>query len=100
MRATLTGLAALVLLGLGAAAVRADYYFRPVSYPGPGYTGVLRAPEPFPALGGYCHPGSPGYLSLPFQPYQGPAASPGFGPFGGFKTHPYLRSPRDFFMVD
>jgi hypothetical protein len=45
-----------------------------------------------------CYPGGGGPLVLPPQPYSGIQA-PGNMPTG-FSVHPFVRGPRDFFMMD
>jgi hypothetical protein len=111
MRATLTSLAALLLLGLATSAAQAQYLV-PASHrcsvhgcpTGTPHCGPV---APGPVFGGfYGNHGIPGHgLNLPYQPYQGPAGGitwpPGFsygGYGGGGWFNPYTRSPRDFFM--
>jgi hypothetical protein len=119
MRFVLFSLAGvLALVGWGAPTAHAGY---PYPYPmrpqapdacGPGYYapndyGALYGPNydlrpPYPPFNGYVFgprgPGGPGG--------PGGAGAGGFpgGPGGGgspsFPTHPFARSPRDFFMVD
>jgi hypothetical protein len=57
------------------------------------------APNPF---GGVYGPNY--YVRPPYPPFQGMILGPGGpgngnGP-GGFGTHPFARSPRDFFMIE
>ena len=109
MRATAPCLGALLALGLTASAGFSQYY-TPARHTPLGY-----APD---ACGGgfytVCPDGTafgPNYnVRPPFQPFQGygPGSLPGRGGFGGggmgappppvFRYHPYVRSPRDFFM--
>lgn len=103
MKATILSLGAALLLA--AAATRSPAQFFPYYAPkpaapdacGPGYyctnpCGMMYGPN-------YC-------LRPWFAPYNGErpncgngGGGPGLGPVG-FPTHPYARSPRDFFMMD
>jgi hypothetical protein len=102
MKATVCRLAALLALALAPSLARAQCCY---------YTPIPRAPD-------MCGPGLyntncyTAYGPLwcvrpPFPPYNGvvpgPAQRPG-GPGGPgsplFPTHPFARSPRDFYMVD
>lgn len=101
MKATILGLAAF-LVATTAAHAQPNFYCwscqPPRTYP--------QAPD---ACGGgfFCTNAyggvyGPNYHVRPsFAPYSGiPPFAPGFCKQVGFPTHPYARSPRDFFMTD
>lgn len=100
MRATLVGLAGWVLLGLSPTFVQAG--------PPPYWQGPPQAPDAC-GCGWYnAHPNGMVYgpnfnVYPPFPPWNGLVPGPRTGDGGGgspsFPTHPYARSPRDFFMV-
>jgi hypothetical protein len=104
MKATITGLAALLALAVFAPASHAQYY--PPSYPR-YYAPIPRAPD-------LCNPcnyyspytGANFNVYPPFQPFNGAVFPPSNGNGNGmgatqlFPTHPFARSPRDYFMVD
>jgi len=101
MKATITWLGALLLLAAAGSAARADNYY-PNGY-GPPTTGAWGG-SPY-----YSNPFCQGFAvnpwgGLPPQPFQGirppMGGGGGCGRAYGFPTHPYARSPRDFFMVD
>jgi len=96
MKATLLSCTALLLLGAAASVAEANPY-----YPCPT---IPRAPDA-------CGPGY--YVTNPCGMVYGPNYNiyPPFPPFNGllpplnkqprsFSTHPYARSPRDYFMID
>jgi hypothetical protein len=99
MKATVCCLGAVLLAGLSSSAVFAQGYPpHPYAYPsapdacGPGFYAVNEYGAPY----------GPNYNLYPgFPPFNGArpcvgGGGPG-GP-GGFPTHPFARSPRDFFM--
>lgn len=98
MRATLCLLAAVVLaLTLTAAA---QGWFGCCSAPTAENAFSFNCCYPYPYWGtGFYGPIS--NWPPPCQPFQG-FASPGSGGAGptGFATHPFARSPRDYFMID
>jgi hypothetical protein len=105
MRALVTGLAVAAVLALSGAVAHADPYFTgPPPMPGacnPGFYAVN-------GYGGWYGPNY--YAQPPFAPFNGMLAIPqcngggaAEGPYGpggpkNFATHPFARSPRDFFM--
>jgi hypothetical protein len=99
MKAIVSGLSVLVLSGLLASSAQAQCcYIYPPPAPdmcGPGYYAVN--------CGGQVY--GPNYnVYPPFCPFQGmvPAPQPpgGGGGMAAFPTHPFARSPRDYFMID
>lgn len=97
MRATIAWLGAVGAFALLAASAQADPYL-------PGY-------QPAPgACGPGCYNGNYGgavygpsyWMNLPPMPFNGmlPPMQNVNGNQFGFPTHPYARSPRDFFMLD
>jgi hypothetical protein len=112
MKATMTWLGALLLAAAATSAVRAN---GPCGGGGCNYCWYpqLAGCRQYPQAPDACHGGGfyctnpygqsygPNYnIRPPFAPYSGVGA-PGFGGFGSqivFPTHPYARSPRDFFM--
>ena len=108
MKSFLTTLGVLVLVAVGASPAQAQYPF-PCAKPGPCYCPVppLRAPD---ACGvGFYAPNcvgamyGPNYNVYPaFAPFQGmlpfPQCPNGGNGGGGYTSHPFLRSPRDFYM--
>jgi len=99
MKATFAGLAACVVACAAATVAQADNPPRPYipqapDACAPGYFGS----NPYGATYGpnyYLRPPYPPYVAVPLCPpgqqQQGPLA---------FPTHPFARSPRDFFMLD
>jgi hypothetical protein len=92
MKATASLLGVLLAAAVLASPARAQYGYYPAPCPPayhPGYWGS-----------GY----SPNYCNPPFPPFQGMVwAPPNAGGNGGnaaFPTHPFARSPRDFYMID
>jgi hypothetical protein len=104
MKSTVTGLAAVVVLALAGSLAHADGYFGPY-------------PAPWACNSAYCGAGPNGGWYCPNLCFQGPCLPP--APFNGmlaipncngagngaaypglatFRTHPFARSPRDFFM--
>ncbi len=99
MKSHLTYLGAMLVLAVGASASRAQYPFpvrpAPVYCPAP----PLRAPD---MCGGPMF-GSGYYVYPPFPPFQGMLPVPKSNGQQGptlFGSHAFIRSPRDFFMVD
>jgi hypothetical protein len=102
MKATIAGLAALFALAVLAPASHAQYC-RPF-YP-QCWAPIPQAPDAC-GPGSYCVNGcgqmyGPNYnVYPPFPPFNGMV----FGPSGNgsplMPTHPFVRSPRDYFMVD
>ena len=125
MKATVSWLGALLLAGAAVPAVHAQYgpcYYRPApdACNQPGYycqgpCGMWYGPnycvrpcfEPF---NGFVPPVCPrptgqpfARPGLPMPPYFGPRPAPqGPGPLNSpvFPTHPFARSPRDYFMLE
>ena len=115
MKATVSLLATLLLVGAASSAKADPFYPGYPAYPGyPGYACMPQAPDA-------CHGGFMGYnpcggcsygpiycVRPPWEPFNGPrpvlGAGQGYGGAAGgqpaFPTHPYARSPRDFFMAD
>lgn len=105
MKATIAGLAALLALAVFAPASPAQYYGRP--YNPYYYPPIPRAPD-------ICNPncsynpcagmfGPNLNVYPPFQPFNGAVFPPSNGGGGAtqlFPTHPFARSPRDYFMVN
>ena len=110
MKTLLTTLGVLLLLGTGASVAQAQQYPWPCAKTPPVYCPVppLRAPDA-------CGPGfyAPNQFGMvygpnfnvypPFPPFQGmlpiPSCPNNGGGSPGFATHPFLRSPRDFYMA-
>jgi hypothetical protein len=95
MRATIGVLAALILAGVMTTLASADPYW------------PCNPPPPAPDMcgPGLYYPNNCGTFSGPYYcvrppwpPFNGPAASMSQQQLG-FPTHPYARSPRDYFMV-
>lgn len=128
MRSSLFGLAGLMLLTLGSASASAMWNPPGPPGPPPGppmgppyapWGGGYNCPVPYiPSAPDACNGGfyalnccgclhGPNYcLYPPFPPHQGALPPPngggagaGAGGAGGYRTHPYARSPRDFFMI-
>jgi len=100
MRATLNCLGAMLLAAVAASPASAGPPGPPYCYPlNPGCAPDFCCQGTYPGnpWNGYHGPVSNVYPSFP--PWQGllPAPQPGGG---GFPTHPYCRSPRDFFMYE
>jgi hypothetical protein len=104
MKATLPWLAAVLLAVLAGSTAKAQYFGpcvpRAPDACGPGYY----APNIYGAYYGPNYNLRPPYLpfnGMVFGPCQCPPGA-GQGQLGspGFPTHPYARSPRDFFMAD
>lgn len=64
--------------------------------PTPPYANIT-APTPPTPIFEYPQPGEPGFAGEPGTP---PQAFDGLPPQTVFPTHPFVRSPRDFFMLD
>jgi hypothetical protein len=103
MRTTWIGFGVLITLALSASSARAQFFPNPCCVPyvptapdacGPGYY----------AANCYGQVVGPNYNLYPnFGPWNGALfppsqASPGCGGQAGFPTHPFARSPRDFYM--
>lgn len=101
MKATLPWLAAILAVVLAGSAAKAQCFGRCIPQApdacGPGYY----APNIY---GAYYGPNY--YLRPPYPPFNGIAppciriGGPSQPGSPAFPTHPYARSPRDFFMVD
>ena len=69
----------------------------------PPFQGMVFGPKNQGAPGAPCPPGVPGMPGVPGVPgapgYPAAAPNPFVSPPPGFPTHPFARSPRDFFMV-
>ncbi len=109
MKPLLTCFAALLLAGVSASVAQAQYPFpvRPLPY----YCPVPPLSAPDMRSGGFYTPNNcglvygPGYcVTPPFPPFQGMLPIPGCANSPAaqraFPSHPYVRSPRDFFMID
>jgi hypothetical protein len=100
MKATWTLLAGLLLAATAGTA--SAQYPAPHAYPGP--TAPQACGAGFYSAGPYGMAYGPNYNPLPAYPFTmlGPGVPP-LPPMGGrqigFPTHPYARSPRDFFML-
>jgi hypothetical protein len=100
MKATVSGLGALVVMLALCGGARADhpYFF--------GCGNRLQAPDAcgpgFICTNYYGAPYGPNYNLRPaWPPYNGALPPPDWGNNGGaFGNHPYARSPRDYFMLD
>jgi hypothetical protein len=102
MKTAVSYLGALLVAGALASVAHADHPFF-LTHPcavnccGPAFNGCN-------AFGYTSGPGYP--AMLPPRPFNGlypvprVGSGPGNGNFASFPTHPYARSPRDFFMVD
>jgi len=105
MKATLPCCAALLLtVAASLAEAQMPYY-----YPGPAIQPVRYScccpPAPFYAPGSGYYGGADGYSTPMYAPISPPPMPPFQGllpappaPGGVFRNHPYLRSPRDYFM--
>jgi hypothetical protein len=104
MRSTIIALGALLVAGLAVSTARAGFPFgcatcgrpaTPVYYNGCYYGGYYTNPGYYPSY--YFYP--PGQPFNGFRPPLGPqGAQAGCGDQMGFPVHPFVRSPRDFFM--
>jgi hypothetical protein len=99
MKATLFGIGILLLAAGTCTPVRADYPYYNNTWYGPT---LPQAPDMC-GTGWYCANacgvvyGPNHYVYPPFPPYSGIAPRVPTGP--SFPTHPFARSPRDFFMI-
>lgn len=95
MRASLLIAALLGLAGLASSASAQCYYYAPPRAPDLFHPAMYNSPNP--CIGAYQS------VLPPFPPFQGmllpgmPKAAGAGSPFG---THPFARSPRDFYMYD
>jgi hypothetical protein len=105
MRATIRCLGALFVAAATASAASAwDSCFPLPCGPWYGYEPHGVAPDACRYPGSYCTNAyggvyGPNYnIYPPFAPWQGLLPAP--NPNGGFPSHPYVRSPRDYFMYE
>jgi hypothetical protein len=106
MRTTVTGLAVAVVLALVGSAAHADGYFGPGPAPwacnspyyGAGPNGGWYCPNL--CFQGPCLPPAPfnGMLAIPNHNGNGAGNGAPYPGLATFPTHPFARSPRDFFM--